>query len=40
LKKAVLKKKNEVVLLPDTTDKSVVENLTYEIKLVDSSGPA
>jgi outer membrane protein assembly factor BamB len=40
LKKAVVKKKNVVALLPDTSDKSVLENLTYEIKLVDSSGPA
>jgi outer membrane protein assembly factor BamB len=33
-------KKETVVFLPDISTQSVVENLTYEIKLVDSTGPA
>jgi outer membrane protein assembly factor BamB len=39
VKKTVQKKKKTEVLLPDVSSKSVAENLTYEIKLVDSAGP-
>ncbi len=35
----VQKKKETVVLLPDLSTQSIAENLTYEIKLIDSTGP-
>ena len=38
-KKSVQKKKETEVLLPDVSSNSVADNLTYEIKLLDSTGP-
>ena len=38
-KKSVQKKKETAILLPDVSATSVADNLTYEIKLLDSAGP-